>query len=213
MRRILYAGDSTAAFNKIDSYPQAGLSQGLLWYTKDDVFVRSFAVNGRSTKSFIDEGRLKMIEDEIEDGDILLIGFGHNDEKENDPSRYAPAFSDYKDNLKKMIAVAKNAKAFPVIITSIARRNFDETGLFLPGSHGDYPGAAIETAAECGIPFIDLCSISEEYIAKIGDHASRPLFVYPKDNTHLSVDGAIIFAGFVAEGLRKLGAPYAELVY
>ena len=56
MDRIIYLGDSTVTYNHIATWPQTGLSQGLLLYLKDDVFVRSFAINGRSTKSFIDQG-------------------------------------------------------------------------------------------------------------------------------------------------------------
>ena len=102
MARIIYAGDSTVTFNKIATYPQMGLSQGLLLYLKDEVVLRSFAINGRSTKSFIDQGRLAQIDAYLQDKgseeDFLFIQFGHNDEKQSDAARYAAAFTDYKDN-------------------------------------------------------------------------------------------------------------------
>ncbi|MCR4617502.1 MAG: rhamnogalacturonan acetylesterase [Lachnospiraceae bacterium] len=212
MNRILFAGDSTVTFNKIGSYPQTGLSQGLTWYLKDSVFLKSFAVNGRSTKSFIDEGRLDLIDKELETGDVLLIEFGHNDEKANDPSRYAEAFTDYEFNIQKMVEVARKHEAFPVVITSVARRTFDESGQFRPGSHGDYPKAAREISKKLDVPCIDLCRMSEEYLASMGDFASRPMYMYPKDNSHLSVHGAVIFAGFIADGLMELGSPYKDLL-
>ena len=81
MERILYAGDSTVAFNKINTYPQTGMSQALPLYLKDDIQVLSFAKNGRSTKSFIAEGRLAAIERELKEGDYLFVQFGHNDAK------------------------------------------------------------------------------------------------------------------------------------
>ncbi len=211
MKKILYAGDSTVTFNKIWSYPQTGLSQGLTWYLKDDVYLKSFAVNGRSTRSFINEGRLDLIAEEIGTGDFFLIEFGHNDEKSNDPARYADAFTDYRDNLKKMVKLGLDKKAYPVIITSVARRTFDETGAFRPGSHGDYPAAAISAAREMNVPFIDLCSMSQDYLASVGDFASRPMYMYPKDNSHLSVHGAVVFAGMIADELLKLGEPYRSL--
>ncbi len=210
--KLFYAGDSTVTFNKIDSYPQAGLSQGLTWYLKDDVFLRPFGVNGRSTKSFIDEGRLKEIEDEIGEGDFLFIEFGHNDEKESDPSRYAAADAEYKDNLKRFADVARRHGAHPLIITSVARRLFDENNIFKPGSHGAYPKCAIEAANEAGVPYIDLNRISEDYLASVGDFASRPMYVYPKDNSHLTMHGAVVYAGFIAEGLSELGSPYSDLL-
>ena len=81
MKRIIWLGDSTVTFNKISTYPQTGLSQGLLLYLKDDVFLRSFAINGRSTKSFIEQGRLSAADSYIDEGDLVFIQFAHNDEK------------------------------------------------------------------------------------------------------------------------------------
>ena len=145
--------------------------------------MHSFAQNGRSTKSFIAEGRLEAIEREIGPGDVLLVQFGHNDAKKEDPSRYTP----------------------------IARRLFDEKGVFQPGSHGAYPAAMKQAAEKAGAPLIDLTSITEEYLAGVGELWSRPLFVWPKDNTHLKYEGAVIMAGFLSRELRKLGEPYRSL--
>ncbi|MGL5435133.1 MAG: rhamnogalacturonan acetylesterase [Lachnospiraceae bacterium] len=211
MGKIVYAGDSTAAFNKIDTYPQTGMSQGLLLYLKHGVEMKSFAANGRSTKSFIDEGRLEQIEQVLEQGDFLLIQFGHNDEKD-DPLRHTDPDTTYQENLLKFVAAARRHGAWPVLITPIARRNFDENGKFLPGSHGAYPKAIKKAGAKCGVPVIDLTSVTEQYLAGLGDQESRPLFVWPKDNTHLKVEGAVIMAGFLSDGLWALGAPYADLL-
>ena len=212
MHRIVYLGDSTVTWNHIATYPQTGLSQGLLWYVKDDVFIRSFAVNGRSTKSFIDQGRLDEAEAFIEKDDIVLIQFGHNDQKLYDTDRYTEAFGTFQENLKRMADLAKAKGAYPVIISSLARRLFDEKGVFLPGSHGEYPKAAQELAEREGIPFIEMTAKSEAYLTKLGDFASRPMYVYPKDNSHLTVHGAVIMAGFIADGLLSLGKPYSDLL-
>lgn len=211
MKRLIYLGDSTVTFNKIATWPQCGLSQGLLLYLKDDVFLRSFAINGRSTKSFIDQGRLDQVDGYLEKGDVVLIQFGHNDSKESDPARYAPV-DVYTENLKKMIRTAKAHEAYPIIISPLTRRYFDEYGAFLPGCHAGYPAAAKKAAEAEGVPFIDLTYVTEKYLAAIGEIASRSLFVYPKDNTHLVMEGAIVFAGFIADGLRELGHPYVDLL-
>lgn len=211
MKRIIYLGDSTVTFNKIATWPQCGLSQGLLLYLKDDVFLRSFAINGRSTKSFIDQGRLDQVDRYLEEGDILLIQFGHNDQKESDPARYAPV-DQYLENLKKMIRIGKAHGAFPVILSPIARRYYDERGVYLPGCHGEYPDAARKAAKSEDVPFIDMTRFTTDYLTSIGEIASRRLFVVPKDNTHLVMEGAIIFAGFIADGLRKLGHPYIDVL-
>lgn len=212
MPRIVYAGDSTVTFNKIATYPQTGLSQGLLLYLKDDVIMRSFAVNGRSTKSFIDQGRLDQVDEYLEKGDFLFIQFGHNDAKESDETRYAPADTVFKDNLKRFISVARSNEALPVIFTPIARRYFNEDGRYMPGCHEPYRRAALEVAAEEGVPGIDLTTVTEEYLRMVGDFPSRALYVFPKDNTHLVMQGAVVFAGFIANGLLELGSPYSDLL-
>lgn len=211
MEKIVYAGDSTAAVNKIYSYPQTGMSQGMLLYLKDEVEMKSFAVNGRSTKSFIDEGRLKKIDQILEKGDFLLIQFGHNDEKD-DPKRHTEPFTTYAENLRCFVKTARKHEAYPVLITPIARREFDENGNFLPGSHGRYPEAVKKVGKEMGVPVIDLTTITEDYLASMGDLASKPLFMWPKDNTHLKPEGAVIMAGFLCRELKKMGSPYADIL-
>lgn len=210
METIFYAGDSTAAINKIDTYPQTGMSQVLSLYMKDTVTVRSFAKNGRSTKSFMEEGRLARIEQEIKEGDFLLIQFGHNDEKD-DPERYTDPETTFQENLRTFIKSARERGAYPILVTPIARRNFDEKGVFLPGSHGKYPQAMKKVGEEEQVPVIDLTSITESYLEQVGDLASKAYFMWPKDNTHLKPEGAVIMAGFLCRELEKLGEPYKTL--
>jgi lysophospholipase L1-like esterase len=211
MVKVFYAGDSTVTFNKINSYPQSGLSQGLTRYLNDRVILRPFGFNGRSTKSFIEQGHLAEIAGEIEKGDFLLIEFGHNDPKKEDPLRYADPQT-YGCNLKKMIRTASEKNAFPVLITPVARRYFTREGVFEPGSHSVYPEVVKNVAREEKVPVIDLTERSEAFVAGIGDLYSRPLYMWPKDNTHLKPEGAVVFAGFIAEALRALGSPYSDIL-
>lgn len=211
MARILYAGDSTVAFNKINSYPQTGMSQGLSLYVKEGVEIKSFAKNGRSTKSFIAEGRLAAIEKELQEGDYLFVQFGHNDAKD-DPARHTCPDTDFQENLLTFAKTAADHGAHAVFITPIARRNFDEKGVFIPGSHGAYPAAMKEAAKKAGVPVIDLTTVTEAYLEGVGELWSRPLFVWPKDNTHLKYEGAVMMAGFLAKGLLALGGGYAGLI-
>lgn len=210
MKRIFYAGDSTAQINKIDTYPQTGMAQALALYTKEDVEIKSFAKNGRSTKSFIDEGRLAMIESEIGKGDILFIQFGHNDAKAEDPARFADAKTDYKVNLKKFIDAAKKAEAIPVLISPIARRYFDEEGNFLYGHHGEYPNAMREVAAKEGVDTVDLTTLSENFLANMGELLSRDLFIWPTDNTHLKPQGAMAMCELLVGELKKKDGVYTS---
>ena len=212
MNRIFYIGDSTVQFNKINTYPQTGMSQGLTRYTDKNVTVLSYARNGRSTKSFLDEGRFAPVQAEMGQGDYLLIQFGHNDEKA-DPARHTDAYGSFQDNLRFFIREARKAGAYPVLITPIARRLFTEDGTFRPGSHGDYPEAIRQVGAEEQVPVADLTALTEAYIAELGDEPSKPLYMWPKDNTHLKPEGAVRMAGFLAQELRRLGAPYDGLLY
>ena len=208
---VYYIGDSTVARNNIHTYPQTGMSQALSLYLREDIIIASHAKNGRSTKSFLDEGRLIPIESNIQPGDFLFIQFGHNDEKD-DPARHTDPQSTFRENLRIFIDTARSHGAHPLLITPIARRRFDKDGSFLPGSHGAYPDAIHETGNVCSAPVIDLTKVTEQYLAQLGDDESKPLFMWPNDNTHLKPKGAVIMAGFLADGLSKLGPPYADLL-
>ncbi|MBQ9120523.1 MAG: rhamnogalacturonan acetylesterase [Lachnospiraceae bacterium] len=222
--RIYYAGDSTVAQNNIFSYPQTGIGQTLSLYLKQAHIVQNYAMNGRSTKSFIDEARLAAIDNDIREGDFLFIQFGHNDEKIEDPSRYCAPYGDYQTNLETFINVARAHKAHPVLITSLYRRLFDENGTLIENTHGDYPEAMKQLGAKLDVPVIDLCELSRKLLIATGDEASKKWFMnfsaglyenYPEgktDNTHLRYEGALKFAGMIAEELKKLGGIYAELI-
>lgn len=206
MAKIYYLGDSTAAFNGPETYPQTGMSQGLAKLSAVDVV--SLAKNGRSTKSFLDEGLFVPAQEAMLPGDLVLIQFGHNDEKA-DPARHTDPDTTYKENLLFFVREARSRGALPVLVTSIARRLFDEKGTFLPGSHGAYPEAVRQLGKTENVPVIDLTAVTEEYLARLGDEASKPLFMWPIDNTHLKPEGAAKMAEFLAEDLRSLGEPYA----
>lgn len=224
MKKIFWAADSTVQNNTVLTYPQTGIGQVFSMYVKEGVFVLNHAKNGRSTKSFIDEGRLDAIDREIKEGDFLFIQFGHNDEKAEDPTRYTEPFSTYIDNLEKYINVARTHGAYPVLITPIERRHFDENKKLMKSMHTDYVAGMKQTAEKNDVPLIDLFTMSRAALEKTGEEESRKWHMffdagmyenYPdgkRDNTHLRYDGAFMYAGLIAEGLRALGGIYAELV-
>jgi beta-xylosidase/lysophospholipase L1-like esterase len=224
MSRILWAGDSTVKQNDITTYPQTGIGQVMHLYLKKDVTILNYAENGRSTKSFIDEGRLEQIDCIIQPNDFLLIQFGHNDQKLEDPSRYTKAFGEYQTNLQLFLDTALHHCAHPVLVTPLYRRYFDEADQIKKDVHFDYPTAMKALALEQGIPIIDLCEASKALLARTGDEPSKRWFMHLKsgefenypdgitDNTHLRYDGAVVMAGLVAEGLARLGGIYSELL-
>ena len=223
MRKIFWASDSTVQTNKFMTYPQTGIGQVFSLYTKDDVTVVNYAKNGRSTKSFIDEGRLQRIDEEIGAGDFLFIQFGHNDEK-NDPLRYTDPQTTFKENLRTFIDIARNAGAYPLLITPLYRRLFAEEGKLVDNTHLTYPQAMLEVGRECDVPVIDLCTMSRRKIEKAGDMASRKWFMHlapgefpnfpdgKTDNTHLQYAGAVAFAELIAAGIAQLSSPYRDML-
>ena len=224
MRKIYWAADSTVQTNKIMTYPQTGIGQVFSLYTKDDVAVINYAKNGRSTKSFMDEGRLQQIDEEIGAGDFLFIQFGHNDEKNQDPARYTEPFSTFMENLETYIAVARKHGAYPVLITPLERRCFVDDKHLGMGAHSDYVAAMKQTAEKCNVVLVDLYSMSRTELKKAGEMASRKWYMYfskekyknypdgKTDNTHLRYDGAVLFAGLIARGLQEAGGVYADLL-
>ncbi len=224
MRHIFWAGDSTVKTNKFVTYPQTGIGQAFDRYTKEDVVIYNHAENGRSTKSFIDESRLAPIYNEITAGDYLFIQFGHNDEKIKDPSRYTDPHGEFITNLGKFVNAARNKGAYPVFITSVERRHFDENGKLKDSEHTEYVAGMKEAGEKFDVPVVDLFSMSRAFLAETGDEGSKKYYMNlapgevswaPEglvDNSHLRYEGAMLYAGMIARGLVELGDPYASLI-
>lgn len=223
MDRIFWAGDSTAAFNGYETFPQTGIGQGYQLYVRKEVLICNYAKNGSSTKSFIDDGLLAQIGENISQGDFLYIQFGHNDEKQR-PDRFTDPDTSYRENLERMAKTAQRAGAFPLFITPLYRRYFDERGRVKDCVHLGYPDAMKAVAAGMSAPCVDLCEISRKLLEREGDLPSRRWFMrlepgryenYPdgmEDDTHLHYEGAVKMAGLIAEEVKKIGAPYDRIL-
>ncbi len=224
MNKIFWAGDSTVQTNDYTTYPQNGIGQVFSIFLKEGFHVYNHAKNGRSTKSFLDEGRLEAIKEQIGEGDFLFIQFGHNDEKSQDPARYTEPHSSFIDNLGIFIQAARERGAYPVLITPLERRCFTDEKHLGPGEHLEYVKGIKEAAEKFKAPLVDLYTKSRRELEKAGEERSRGWYMYfpegyypehpaeSKDNTHLRHDGAVHFAGLIAEGLRELGGVYADLL-
>ena len=224
MNNIFWAGDSTVQTNDYTTYPQNGIGQVFSIFLKESCCVFNHAKNGRSTKSFLDEGRLEAIKEQISEGDFLFIQFGHNDEKSQDPARYTEPHGSFIDNLGILIQAARERGAYPVLITPLERRCFTDEKHLGPGEHLEYVKGIKEAAEKFKVPLVDLYTKSRRELEKAGEERSRGWYMYfpegyypehpaeSKDNTHLRHDGAVHFAGLIAEGLRELGGVYADLL-
>jgi lysophospholipase L1-like esterase len=207
-------GDSTMANKKDpDRNPEHGWAQVLQSFFNNDIIVVNKAVNGRSTKSFINEKRWDSIYKKLKKGDYVFIEFGHNDEKIEDSTRYTNPHTTYRYNLIRFVKESREKGAIPVLLTSIARRNFNEKGVLVP-THGDYPLETRLTAQEYKVPFIDLEYYTELLEQSYGPEKSKKLHLHFKagenpyydkdkaDDTHLSLEGAKAIAQIVINRIK-----------
>ena len=86
---VYLIGDSTMADKPDPEHnPERGWGQALPRFLDGAVTVRNHAVNGRSSRSFIGEGRWDSVRVRLRKGDYVLVQFGHNDQKVEDSTRY-----------------------------------------------------------------------------------------------------------------------------
>lgn len=203
-RRVFLAGDSTVAEYGPDRAPQAGWGQVLQSYLDPQRWqVRNHAKGGRSARSFIAEGRLEAIAAELQRGDVLMIQFGHNDAKFEDPSRYDAPDTDYPAFLLRYIALARDKGATPVLVTPPPRLLYDFGSLL--DTHGLYTRAMQQLAAREQVALIDLNASASAWVRALGEQAARPYFLFvpeqdKADGTHFSVAGATAMACQVVRG-------------
>ncbi|MGC9538711.1 rhamnogalacturonan acetylesterase [Streptomyces sp. UG1] len=204
-RTLYIAGDSTAAQKYADAAPETGWGMALPFFLHKDRPVANHAVNGRSSKSFVDEGRLDVILGRIRPGDLLIIQFGHNDSKATDPARYTEPWSTYQDYLRLYIDGARSRGARPVLATSVERRRFDSAGNARP-SHGDYPAAMRALAEQERVALLDIQALSLALWQELGVEETKKYFNWTEteqDNTHFNPPGAIAVARLVAQELLR----------
>jgi len=219
--RIFLVGDSTMANQPTDDNPQRGWGQLFPNYFTNDVEIKNYAVNGRSTKSFIDEGRWDSVLKQLQPGDCVFIQFGHNDSKKEDSTRYAAPQTAYRTNLAKFVNEARSKGANPVLITPVNRRKFDSTGKFID-QHGEYPGVVRNLSQQLKVPLIDLHKSSQALLEQQGVEASKKMFLFiPKnhfkkykgkeeDDTHFTEYGASTVASLVCTDIKKLNLDIAK---
>jgi len=223
-KTLFLIGDSTVADKPYSNgNPEKGWGQVFPLYFKPGIKVENHAVNGRSTKSFRDEGRWDVVLNRLQPGDYVIIEFGHNDQKSHDTTRYAAAETDYRKNLIRCIDEAREHGGIPILATPIVRRRFDESGQFYD-THGLYPGVVREVAKLKNVPLLDLHVLTQQLLIKYGEERSKLLFLHilpgeyeslpggREDDTHLSGVGAFVICDLVKSELSK-GVPELSLYF
>lgn len=207
--RLLLAGDSTMA-NKPPDLPERGWGMALAEFFVAGVEVRNHAMNGRSTLSFLTEGRWEKLLAEVRAGDFVIIQFAHNDEKKEDPKRYTDPATTFRDNLRRFVAEVRARAATPLLATPVCRRKFDAAGRLI-ATHGDYPDAVRAVARETGVALLELERATARWLQAAGDEPSRKFFMWIEPGAHPKIpDGRKDDTHFVAAGARAVAAMAVE---
>ena len=208
---IHICGDSTAQSYTAEHAPQTGWGQVLGEYLPG-IDINNRAMAGRSTKSFLAEERLEAIKPLLQPGDLLLIQFAHNDWNEK-PERHTEPWTTYTDNLNVFIDTALAHGAVPVLLTPIPMRCWENGQL--RDMHGEYPVAMRQLAKQRGIALLDVYAEGLRALTDMGEEATVSLYMnlapgahaaFPEgkvDDAHTQPAGAKLFAGIVADLLKK----------
>lgn len=218
--RAFIVGDSTASEYGPERAPRQGWGMQLQSYLDPAAWqVRNHAQSGRSSRSFIEEGWLAPVAKELSRGDVLLIQFGHNDEKVEDPTRYDEPTRAFPKWLMRYVELARGKGATPILITPLARRKFERGSKLdqLLDTHGLYAQAVRALAAREQVGLIDLTASSMDWLRALGDGPSKAYFMHvpeqnQADDTHLREHGAAAVACLVVRGWESLDATLAESV-
>jgi lysophospholipase L1-like esterase len=230
-------GDSTMANKSLkNGNLERGWGQMLPCFLTEDVAVDNHAMNGRSSLSFINEGRWDAVLAKLKKGDYVFIQFGHNDEKASEKLHTDPGTT-FDDNLRRFVRETREKGAYPVLFNSIVRRNFPPEGVTEPkgsyevegnvlvDTHGEYLNSPRRVAEEMDVPFVDLNKLTHDLVVNLGVEKSKSLFMWvpagiydfcPKgkiDNTHLNIYGGKVVAGIAMEAVAKVVpalAPYVR---
>lgn len=222
--RVWLVGDSTMCIQPRDRSPVTGWGTPFEDFFDSSVAVMNMARGGRSTRTFIAEGRWKSVSDSLGEGDYVFIQFGHNDEAKEPQyrDRYTPV-PDYKVNLIKFISETRAKKGIPVLITPVTRMVFDSLGN-IRETHKEYSAAVWDIAKEYNTAVIDLDAKSRALLQEFGPKWSKVLYMqldslehphYPNgrlDNTHFNEYGARRMAELVLADIRKLKLELAERI-
>lgn len=177
----------------------AGWGQVLPLYLGEQYCVSNHAHSGLSTETFRDKGHYELMYDLLRPGDLVLIQFGHNDQKR----LHLAADTGYTENLRRYIRELRAADARPVLVTSLARNTWASVDVY-NDMLAPFAAAVKKIGETEGVPVLDLHASMKEAICRVGMEAARRWF-HPCDFTHTNDFGAHMAAGFVAAELVRAG--------
>ena len=192
---------------------------GGLYFDTARIGVENHAEGGRSSRSFIEEGRWEIVRKQLQKGDFVLMQFGHNDpEGKLTPERYSlpglgeetrentysgdpPLIHTFGYYMRKMVTEAQAAGATPIVLTPVPRNSWVD-GKIKRGEQGTGDWA-IAVAKEKNAPFVDLNGIIADRYDPVQPAVIKALY-FPQDNTHTNPAGAKVNASCVILGILAL---------
>jgi len=214
-------GDSTAADKAANERPETGWGTPLARRFDGAVTVENHARNGRSTRTFSEEGHWDPVVQTLAERHYVFVQFGHNDEV---PSKAQHTTAEeFVANLERFVAETRERGATPVLLTPIARRHFDNDGVPID-THRVYAGLTREVARAQDVALVDVDERSRSLLRDLGPTESKALYNhlppgehpnYPDgvaDDTHFSERGARLMAELVLDGVEALGLDLADHV-
>lgn len=234
---VWMVGDSTvSSFNDAYYYPRYGYGTQLQNYLDGYYTVNNIALSGRSSKSFMvskddpkaESNEYKALKAGIKSGDILIIGFGHNDAKQGEDDRFTDPTGDWqaegsfaKSLYDNYVKVAEDAGATAIICTPIVRRSTGEytgTNIHITTDKtvnnklykgGSYPDAIKKLGQDKNVNVVDLTTLTKELYESLGNAETLKLHAWTShkdtsvDNTHLNIYGAKKVAYILATEIAK----------
>lgn len=230
---VFVVGDSTACIYKEDenyALPRAGWGMYLENYLNDKAKVVDLALGGRSSRSFIVEPEYETLQNDLKEGDFVIVQFGHNDAKntkqEDIETRYTDPLGDIETKgsfryelYNNYIKLAQERGATAILVSPVSRRKFDDNAK-IKDTHVDYDDTVRALAKELNVPFIDMTSITEDYYNSLGTEGTKLMHALYNDrtksegidNTHFSHYGANVIAKKMAEKLSALNTDLKKYV-
>lgn len=227
---VFITGDSTVKNEDKDPDGMWGWgSQAATVFDTDKITVANEAMPGRSTRTYLEEGRWEKVYNSIRPGDFVLIQFGHNDIGDIDRGKARGVIACAQDT-SHVYRVQKGGKTYNEVIYSFGwylKKFIDDVRekggtpiLVSLTPRNEWPGGKIErrndsygrwyreVAAETAVEFVDLHNITADALDRIGRDGAKEY--YNRDHTHTSLKGARLNAQGIAEGLRRIDSPLAR---
>lgn len=227
---IYLIGDSTVKNSNKEYWGWGSLLPDLLDTTR--VRVDNHAMAGRSTRTFVKEGRWAKVDSLFKPGDFLLIQFGHNEGSKPDTSKQGyrgvlrgigkdsvvldwgdgkrEIVHTYGENLRRFVIEAKKKGVTPILLSMIPRNQWDDQGK-VKRANNDFGLWAKQIAEEQEVAFLDLNSITASKYDQLGAERVKSNY-FPGDHTHTNKDGARENALSVIEGFRRIKSQLVQYI-